>query len=387
MLQPGAIVDRFTVEELLGEGGMASVYRVRHNALGSLHALKVLKIRDEDVRRRLEVEGQVQANLHHPNIVAVTDILSVNGQPALLMEMVVGPSLEDWLAQHRPTLDTALGLFRGIVAGTARAHRAGLVHRDLKPGNVLLDSHDGLVVPKVTDFGLAKVLDRAALSTTRTGTTMGTPNFMAPEQIRNAKDVDARADVFALGCILYALTCGRRPFNGVDALAIYSAVCDGRYPPPELLAPDLPVKVREVIAGCLAVDRHERIADCDALRAALYGADDAVPSGVRLVVLPGSPRGRKDPKDAKEADRARSPEPPPAVRSPAADRPAPADPMAGHPAERRNPGPSSRVSARTTVIAVVAGVVIGGLVAAFVLWNVWPRPSASPAPGTATSAE
>ena len=158
MIETGQTVERFTVEAKLGEGGMATVYRVRHNTLGSYHALKLLKSSNADVRRRLVEEGRVQASLHHPNIVAVTDVLIVEGQPGLLMELVNGPTLEQWLWQNRATLEQAEALFRGIVAGVGRAHRAGLVHRDLKPGNVLLDVADGMVIPKVTDVCLAKIL-------------------------------------------------------------------------------------------------------------------------------------------------------------------------------------------------------------------------------------
>lgn len=195
VLETGQTVERFTVEAKLGEGGMAAVYRVRHNTLGSYHALKLLKVANPDIKRRLVEEGRVQASLHHPNIVAVTDVLVVDGQPGLLMELVDGPTLEEWLWSNRPTLEQAEALFRGVVAGVGRAHRAGLVHRDLKPGNILLDVADGMVIPKVTDFGLAKILadEDGGHSQTRSGVTLGTPQFMAPEQIRNAKSVDQRA--------------------------------------------------------------------------------------------------------------------------------------------------------------------------------------------------
>jgi serine/threonine-protein kinase len=146
-LAPGEIIDRYTVLSLLGEGGMAAVYAVRHNTLGSRHALKLLKIENEGIQRRLVAEGQVQASLRHPNIVSVTDVLIVDGQIGLLMEHIDGPALDAWLREHRPSQKDALALFRGILAGVSRAHRAGLVHRDLKPGNVLLDSADGLTIP------------------------------------------------------------------------------------------------------------------------------------------------------------------------------------------------------------------------------------------------
>lgn len=267
-LRPGDVVDRYTVEELLGEGGMAAVYAVRHNTLGSSHALKLLKIESASIRERLVAEGQAQASLRHPNIVAVTDVLMIKGQPALLMERIDGPGLDVYLSENRPDVGDALRLFRGILAGVARAHRAGLVHRDLKPGNVLLDSADGHIIPKVADFGLAKILhEDGAHSQTRTGFSMGTPQFMAPEQIRNAKDVDPRADIFALGCILYVLVCGRLPFEDPDLLELYNRIATGRYQPPESLVPGLPDRVRDTIRACLQVKREDRPEDCDAVRA------------------------------------------------------------------------------------------------------------------------
>jgi serine/threonine-protein kinase len=254
---------------------MAAVYRVRH---------KLLKIANPDIKRRLVEEGRVQASLHHPNIVAVTDVLVVEGQPGLLMELVDGPTLEEWLWSNRPTLEQAESLFRGVVAGVGRAHRAGLVHRDLKPGNILLDVADGAVIPKVTDFGLAKILadeDRGH-SQTRSGVTLGTPQFMAPEQIRNAKTVDQRADIFALGCILYNLVCGRPPFQDPDILNLYNAIASGTYPPPETFAPGLPPRIRTAIAGALTVDREARTQDCEALRAAMWPEEAQAGSSARM---------------------------------------------------------------------------------------------------------
>lgn len=282
-LRAGETVDRYTVEALLGEGGMASVYAVRHNTLGSHHALKLLKVANDAIRDRLVSEGKVQASLRHPNIVAVTDVLIVDGQPGLLMERIDGPGLDQWLHENRPNLEDALKLFRGILAGVSRAHRAGLVHRDLKPGNVLLDSADGLVIPKVADFGLAKILaDDGDHSKTRAGSAMGTPQFMAPEQIRSAKDVDPRADIFALGCILYVLVCGCLPFDDEDLLALYNKIASGRYQPPEAVVPGLDPAVASAIRACLQVDREHRPRDCDALRALLYGSDDPLAGGVKL---------------------------------------------------------------------------------------------------------
>ena len=226
-LNPGTTVDRYVVEEILGAGGTAMVYLVRHKSLGTRHALKVLTISSAAIRERMLREGQVQATLQHPNVVAVTDVIEIEGQPGLLMERIVGPSLERALSKYKLAMGDAEVLFHGILSGVRAAHDMGLVHRDLKPANVLLQRTQAGFVPKVTDFGLAKVLEAdPAVIHTRSGIAMGTPSYMAPEQIRDARTVDQRADIWSLGCLLYELMTRRRTFPGDEALAIYNAVND-----------------------------------------------------------------------------------------------------------------------------------------------------------------
>ncbi len=272
-LERGDTVDRYTVEKLLGAGGTALVYRVRHNRLGTRHALKLLTIHGESIRRRLLQEGKAQALLGHLNIVAVTDVVDVGGNPGLLMEYIEGPSLEDALLEYRLTMADAETLFLGVLAGVRAAHERGIVHRDLKPANVLLDPTDAGFVPKVADFGLAKAIRGKPLrkGSTRQGVAMGTPSYMAPEQIRDAGNVDERADMFSLGCILYEVITRRRAFPGDDTLDIYNNVALGRYVPARKLVPDLPDRVEQAIRGCLQVDKNKRIPDCDTLRAVLRG--------------------------------------------------------------------------------------------------------------------
>jgi serine/threonine protein kinase len=273
LLQPGHTIDRYKVESLLGSGGTAVVYKVKHRQLNTTHALKVLSITSSSIRERMIREGQVQATLRHLNVVAVTDVLDIDGAPGLLLEYIEGPSLEDALRRYRLSLDDAETLFLGILSGVRHAHQHGLVHRDLKPANVLLARTPEGFVPKVTDFGLAKVLqgEGEATGQTRNGIAMGTPHYMAPEQIRDARNVDQRADVFSLGCLLYELCTGERTFPGDNALAIYNAVCAGEFVPPRDIAPDLPDRFDVAIRGALLLDPSKRIPDCDTLLAVLKG--------------------------------------------------------------------------------------------------------------------
>jgi len=259
VLTAGQEVDRYVVERLLGRGGMAAVYLVRHRTLGTWHALKVLTLTAPRLVDRLVQEGQVQARLRHPNIVAVTDVFDVGGAPGLLMEYIPGASLDHHLPAGGLPEPEVERLFRGIVAGVSHAHAQGVVHRDLKPANVLIEQG----TPKVSDFGLAKLVAEldAGVGQTRSGAAMGTPNYMAPEQVRDARSVDSRADLWSLGCLLYELLTGRRAFDGPDVLAVYNAVANGHYVGPERLRPGLDPRWTVLLRACLEVDRERRVAD------------------------------------------------------------------------------------------------------------------------------
>ena len=256
----GAVLDgRYTVEAPLGEGGMASVWRVRHVQLGSEHALKLLHVSTPELRERLLDEGRIQARLTHPNIVPVTDLVSLSGGIGLVMPLVAGPTLRERLDQGRVPLEAALELGAAVLDGVAHAHASGLVHRDLKPENILLQPAGGRFVPRVADFGLAKALHSQGPGRTRTRMGMGTPGYMAPEQHRDASRVDARADVFSLGCILYELLTGRRPFDGSDVLILYQQALRGEFTPPQSLAPELPRALSELMSRSLRSRPEERM--------------------------------------------------------------------------------------------------------------------------------
>lgn len=274
MIQVGSRIDRYIVEATLGQGGMAVVYRVRHAQLGTEHALKLLHPTASNVGARLLLEGRIQGALVHPNVVAVTDVVEHDGALGLVMELVRGPPLDRLLSDRSLTLEQVDSLVDGILTGVAWAHARGLVHRDLKPGNILLLATGDGFIPKIADFGLAKVL--GGDSHTRSGTGMGTPAYMAPEQIRSAKHVDARADVFSLGAILYELVTDRRAFDGDDTFAILDAIGKGRYAPLSDVVPNLPDRMVRAITGALTVDADARIADVPTLHALWRG--DATPA-------------------------------------------------------------------------------------------------------------
>ncbi len=274
ILEPGQEIERFVVEGVLGEGGMAAVYRVRHQTLGSMYALKVLSIPSKSVRNRMLQEGRIQAAMRAANIVQVQDVLDVGGMMGLLMEYVKGPSLAAYLKEYQLSLDDALRVFGGVLAGVEVAHDKGLIHRDLKPANILLHLADDGLWPKVTDFGIAKGSESAdPVDVTRPGSTMGTPAYMSPEQIQDASKVDARADIWSLGCLLYEVCCHRRVFGGDSILDILNAVVRGEFERPEVVDPNLPPRVIRAINGCLRFDPEDRFPDVRSLAAALAGVD------------------------------------------------------------------------------------------------------------------
>ena len=255
----------YILEEIIGEGAMAVVYKARHRDLDSHHAIKKLKIQDFDIQTRLIQEGKLLANIRHPNILSVTDLVKLDGTPSLVMEYIQGPSLAALLSRFDINEKQADALGRGIMKGVMAAHKNGLIHRDLKPGNILIDIVDGMVVPKVADFGLAKILhsSQPILPQTRSGVTMGTPAYMAPEQIKHFGSVDERADIFSLGIILYEVVTGKGCFTGVNTMEIWEHICNGKYVLPEKLKSSIPSRMRRTIEKALLVDRDARFSSVE----------------------------------------------------------------------------------------------------------------------------
>jgi eukaryotic-like serine/threonine-protein kinase len=262
MLEAGEAVGVYRVLDRVGAGATAEVYRIKHQRLQSEYALKVIHPRGPSDVRRLENEGAVQSKLHHPNIVQVMDVLAVGGSLGLIMEFVEGPDLASWLEDHHPSTREAIDLFDAIVRGVQHAHDAGLVHRDLKPANVLLQRVREGLVPKVSDFGIAKMFGDISPGQTMQGIAMGTPRYMAPEQFTDAASVDQRADLFSLGCILYELVTGESAFSPSNLFEAHDSARQAAY---RELPIDMPEEIKRAIKGCLEPDRELRIADCQTL--------------------------------------------------------------------------------------------------------------------------
>jgi serine/threonine-protein kinase len=276
-LAPGEVVDRYVVEALLGRGGVATVYRVRHTKLATTHALKLLNSPGGRLTERLLAEGRLLAPWRHPNIVRVQDAFEAKGGLALLMELVDGPTLAQWLEDNPKGLEPEIAeaLFRQILGAVKYAHQQDVIHRDLKTSNIILEAHeDHRMLAKVTDFGIAKILGEqihSMLTDTRTGALLGTPAYMAPEQIDGASRVDERADLFALGVILYEMCSGSRPFEGASVWALLEALRQVSHIPIQERAPRTPPHLVRAIEACLIRDPAHRVPNTDTLEEILDG--------------------------------------------------------------------------------------------------------------------
>jgi serine/threonine protein kinase len=270
--QTGKKIDKYIIEEELGEGGIAVVYKVTHEKLQVPYALKILKVSHPKLQDRLVREGQLQAQMRHPNVVSVIDVLDVDGCPGLILEYIDGYAMDDWLNKYHPSFAESEEIFLQILDALSDAHAKSIIHRDLKPSNIMMQlGRNDKLTPKVCDFGLAKALKDNQSNMTRTGMTMGTPAYMAPEQVRDAKGVNQLADIFSLGTILYELLTGKQAFQGKDTLELLNSVANLPHLPPERHVEGIPERYINAINGSLVKDPALRIPNCDVFREVLLG--------------------------------------------------------------------------------------------------------------------
>jgi serine/threonine-protein kinase len=241
-----------------GRGGIGTVYKARDLQLDRPVAVKTLRrdlLPSPEHVTALAREARAAARLHHPNIVTVYDGGEIDGVPFVSMEYVEGASLASVLAERRLSLGALVAVLHKAAEAVGYAHQQGLVHRDLKPGNILVDARGE---PRVIDFGVAKLVDREAFLAA-TGPA-GTPYYMSPEQIRDPKGVDARSDVYALGVCLYQMMTGRMPFEGNDVYPLFQRILHEEAPPPRSLRPDLPRDLETICRKAMERDPARRYA-------------------------------------------------------------------------------------------------------------------------------
>ena len=261
--------DRYEMGPPLGKGGMAHVYRGTDRVLDRTVAIKVLAERyaqDDRFVDRFRREAQAAAGLTHPNIVGVYDTGGEDGMHYIVMEYVEGPTLAEVLRREgRLDPDRAAAIAAEVATALHAAHERRLVHRDVKPGNVMLD-RDGRV--KVVDFGIARAAADDTL--TQTGLILGTASYLSPEQAQGLT-VDARSDVYSLGCVLYEMLTGRPPFQGDTAVSIAYKHVNEQPPRPSELNADVPPHLDEAVMRALEKDPDARFATAEAFRQAIAG--------------------------------------------------------------------------------------------------------------------
>jgi serine/threonine protein kinase len=265
---------KFEIIRLLGMGGMGAVFEARHLVTGKSLALKWLKAQTAEEQQgvaRFVREAQAAGRVRHPHVVDVYDVGQHGDGHFLVMELLRGESLSDLLERRRLNLDEAVTLLVPAIQGVGAAHRQGVVHRDLKPDNIFLcHNEDGSIWgPKVLDFGISKVADTSSPSLTQSGTTLGTPHYMSPEQIRGLSDTDYRTDIYALGVILYEALAGHVPFDGESYGAIAIEIATASPTPLLHLRSDLPGTAGDIVAKAMARSPSERFQSADELASAL----------------------------------------------------------------------------------------------------------------------
>jgi serine/threonine protein kinase len=268
--------DRYIVESVLGLGGMSVVYKARHKLMDRVVAIKMLhNVLKQDVvaLERFKLEAQAASSLSHHNVITVYDFgVTPEGEPFFVMDCLEGESLKDLIdRKERIPYDRALSIFKQICDGLEAAHKRGIVHRDLKPANVIVTKQDdGSELVRLVDFGIAKMLPQAGkeqLQLTKTGEVFGSPIYMSPEQCLG-RDIDARSDIYALGCLMYETLTGDPPFIGSGFLETMNMHVGEKAKPIKEVIPDanVPDELDNIISRCMSKNPDDRFQSISEVR-------------------------------------------------------------------------------------------------------------------------
>ena len=273
-------VGNYDLISKIAEGGMGAVYKGRSRATGEIVAIKIIPpetAKNPLLLKRFEQEFRAASLINHPNVVKALDYSGAGATPFLVMEFVDGESLGNRVERVGPVPESeAIRLIGQVCEGLHRAHKQGLIHRDVKPDNILV-TLDG--VAKLTDLGLVKDVE-GEMNLTRTGRGLGTPHFMAPEQFRNAKNADVRCDVYSLGATLYAMLTGEVPFNKTSPLDCWMKKTKNEFPEPRKLNPRISERTNWAICRAMSADAAARPASCREFMEDLIGAGWKAGSGL-----------------------------------------------------------------------------------------------------------
>jgi eukaryotic-like serine/threonine-protein kinase len=276
--------DRYRLGERLGHGGMGEVFAAHDLRLDREVALKLLRadLAEQDgMRERVVAEARLAARLSHPHVVGVLDTGEQDGRPFVVMERLSGRTLRDELSAGPMPAERVRDVGLQVLRALAAAHELGIVHRDVKPGNVL---DAGVGTWKVADFGIAKWV-HADETLTGTGELLGSPSYLAPERIEGQQAGPA-SDLYAVGVLLYEALCGRKPFEGDDPFALATAIRDGEFEPPATVLPDADPEIVAVIERAMRLDPAERYESAEAMAAALLGEAEETDDTTATIAAP-----------------------------------------------------------------------------------------------------
>ena len=301
--QSGDAVGPYEIIEQIGAGGMATVYKAYHEKLDRYVALKLMHTafsRDASFLARFEREAKIVAKFDHPNIVPLYDYDDFGGQPYLTMKFIEGMTLKDVLREGALSADDIMLIARPVADALSYAHDLGVLHRDVKPSNILIDPGGR---PYLTDFGLARLLQQGE-STMSADVMLGTPHYISPEQAQGGVELDSRTDVYSLGVVLYEMTTGQTPFSGETSYAIIHNHIYTPPPSPREVDPEVPGPVADALLKALAKDANERYDSPTALVAAYRSALEggATPAAKRPTPVKTPPAPPAPPKPAKPAE-------------------------------------------------------------------------------------
>ena len=299
----GDVIDgKYVLERLLGQGGMGAVYAARHLKLGHAVAIKVMlaDAANHEAASRFVNEGRAAANIQNEHVVRVSDVDEENGYAYMVLELLEGEDLAQVLERERRLPPhVAVGYVLQALDGVRQAHAQGIVHRDLKPSNLFLARRqDGTTVVKVLDFGISKAnssnpLGASPGALTSTKAMLGSPLYMSPEQLRSSKSVDARADIWAIGVILYELITGKLPFMGENLGELFAQILEVEAPLLRLHVPDAPHAVEAIVARCLQrrpEHRFQSVAELERELAPFAAAFSASPFAASALAPSAMPR-------------------------------------------------------------------------------------------------
>ena len=334
--EPGMdVTTGVTLVNLIADGGMGSVWVADHAKLNTQVAVKLvapaLLEKQPSLVERLDREAAALGRLSNPNVVEIFEHgTTADGTPYIVMELLDGVTLWSVVKRHGPlSLTEVAAVVEQVANGLSAAHREGIIHRDIKPQNIFLFSSGGRLAVKVIDFGIAKEMAVNEISSvTKTGTLLGTPHFMSPEQLLTPKDVDARTDLWSLGVLAYHALARKFPFDGETLAQLFSNITTVTYPPPSHYCPHLPAEIDSWMAKALSRDPQDRFRTARELSMAFKRVVLALDAGV---AAERAPRRKKSPSSSRRPP----PRPPDSTPRPSTPRAVISSPTSSSPPQKK----------------------------------------------------